>query len=207
MKFYKIVSVFVVCGLLASCSSRNTSFSEEVSADVSTNWHVHDVQVIVPDSLTTSEVNILRPDVDVVWHGDPQGDRLQQVGDILHDALEVAAESLIPENYHRPVVIEATLIQFHSLTPRARALVGGIHKVKFSIQVVDQKTGEVLAGPTVISADEFAFGNWKAVRSDAEGQTMKIRISNRIVEVVSDWLGLAAEEDAVVQGRIYGLGR
>lgn len=207
MKFYKIVSVFAVCGLLASCSSRNTTFSDEIDADVSTNWHVHDVQVIVPDTLTTTEVNILRPDVDVIWHGDPQGDRLQQVGVILHDALEVAAETLMPENFHRPVVVKATLIHFHSLTPRARALVGGIHKVKFSIEVVDQRTGEVLAGPAIIEADEFAFGRWEAVKSDAEGQTMKVRISDRIAEVVSDWLGLAAEEDAVEQGRIYGLGR
>ena len=207
MKFNKIVLVFALFGALASCSSRNTIFSDEVTAAESTNWHVHDVRVTVPDSLTTSEVDILRPDVDVVWHGDLPGDRLQQVGVILHDALEVAAESLIPENHHRPVVIEATLIQFHSLTPRARALVGGIHKVKFSIQVVDQNTKELLAGPTVIEADEFAFGNWKAVRADAEGQTMKVRISNRIAEVVSDWLGLAAAENAVEQGRIYGLGR
>jgi len=207
MKFNEIVVAVAALGLLASCSSRNTSFTDEVSAVESTNWHVHDVQVIVPDSLTTSEVDILRPDVDVVWHGEPQGDRLQQVGVILHDALEVAAASLIPENYHRPVVIRATLINFHSLTPRARALVGGIHKIKFSIEVIDQRSGELLAGPTVIEADEFAFGNWKAVRADAEGQTMKVRISNRIVEVVSVWLGLAAAEDVVEQGRIYGLGR
>ena len=207
MNFSKVILAFAALGLLASCSSRNTAFSDEVSAVESSNWHVHDVQVIVPDSLTTSEVNIYRPNVDVVWHGDPQGDRLQQVGVILHDALEVAAESLIPENLHRPVVVEATLIHFHSLTPRARALVGGIHKVKFSIQVVDQKTGNVLAGPTIIEADEFAFGSWKAVQADAEGQTMKVRISNRIAEVVSNWLGLAAAKDAVEQGRIYGVGR
>lgn len=207
MKIAKIVLAFAALGLLVSCSSRNTAFSDEVSTVESTNWHVHDVQVVVPDSLTTSEVNILRPNVDVVWHGEPRGDRLQQVGIILKDALEVAAESLIPENLHRPVVIEATLIQFHSLTPRARSLVGGIHKVKFSIQVVDQKSGEILAGPTVIQADEFAFGNWKAARADAEGQTMKIRISNRIAEVVSNWLGLAASEDVVEQGRIYWFGR
>jgi len=207
MKLTQIVFVFAMFGALSSCASRNTIFSDEVSAVESTNWHVHDVIVTVPDSLTTSEVDMFRPDVDVVWHGEARGDRLQQVGVILHDALEVAAESLIPENYHRPVAIEATLIQFHSLTPRARAIVGGIHKVKFSIQVVDLRTNEVLAGPTVISADEFAYGNWKAVRADAEGQTMKVRISNRIVEVVSDWLGLAAAEDAVEQGRIYGLGR
>ncbi len=125
MKVTKIVFVFAAFGVLASCSSRNTLFTDEVDTDVSTNWHVHDVQVTVPDTLTTTEVNIYRPDVDVIWHGDPQGDRLQQVGVILHDALEVAAETLIPENYHRPVVIKATLIHFHSLTPRARALVGG----------------------------------------------------------------------------------
>ncbi len=75
------------------------------------------------------------------------------------------------------------------------------------IEVVDQRTGEVLAGPTVIEADEFAFGGWKAVKSDAEGQTMKVRISNRIAEVVRDWLGLAATKDAVEQGRIFGIGR
>lgn len=207
MKLGKIIFIFAALGVLASCSSRNTSFSNEVSSDVSMDWHVHGVEVTVPDTLTTSEVNIFAPDVDVIWYGDPQGDRLQQVGVILTDALEVAAASLIPENLHKPVVIRATLIQFHSLTPKARALVGGIHKVKFSIEVVDQETGEILAGPSVIEADEFGYGGRRAVRADAEGQTMKVRISNRIVAVVSDWLGLAAEEDAVVQGRIFGIGR
>ncbi len=207
MKFIKIIFGFAILGTLAACSSRNTSFSDEVAFAQSTNWHVHDIQVTVPDSLTTSEVNIMAPDVDVVWHGDPQGDRLQQVGVILADALEDAAQSLIPENLHRAVVIKATLIQFHSLTPRARALVGGIHKVKFTIQVVDQKTGEVLAGPSLIEADEFAYGYWRAVQADAEGETMKVRISNRISEVVSSWLGLAAEEDAVERGRVFAFGR
>lgn len=207
MKFSKVIFVFAAFGVLASCSSRNTSFTNKVNIAESSNWHVHEVQVTVPDNLTTTEVNILRPDVDVIWFGDPQGDRLAQVGVILSDAIEVAAQSLIPENFHRPVVIEATMIQFHSLTPRARALVGGIHKVKFTIQVVDQKSGEILAGPTVIQADEFAYGSWKAVRADAEGQTMKVRISNRITAVVGNWLGLNSSGGGVEQGRIFAIGR
>lgn len=97
-------------GFVASCTSGNTEFSEAVAAEVSTNWHVHEVSVIVPDSLTTTGVNLFQPEVDVVWRGDYPGDRKAQVGVILQDAIETAAAQLIPENHHRPVVIEATLI-------------------------------------------------------------------------------------------------
>ena len=207
MSFVKFISVLAAIGVLASCTSRNTVFTDEIRSLDSTDWHVHDIQVVVPDSLTTTEVNIYQPDVDIVWHGDPQGDRRAQVGVILHDGLEMAAESLIPENLHRPVVIQATLIKFHSLTPKARAVIGGVHKVSFVIQVVDQNTDEVLAGPTVIEADEFAYGRFEAVKADAEGHTMKVRITNRIAEVVADWLGLVAEEDEVIRGRIFSIGR
>lgn len=207
MNFVKMISVLAAVGVLASCTSRNTVFTDEIRSLDSTDWHVHDIQVVVPDSLTTTEVNIFQPDVDIVWHGDPQGDRRAQVGVILHDGLEMAAASLIPENLHRPVAIKATLIEFHSLTPRARAVIGGVHKVSFSIEVVDLKTGEILAGPTVIEADEFAYGRFEAVQADAEGQTMKVRITNRIAEVVADWLGLVEEEDEVIRGRIFSIGR
>lgn len=207
MKFVKAITVIAALGVLASCTSRNTTFDDEVRSLESTDWHVHGVRVTVPESLTTTEVNIFQPDVDIVWHGDPQGDRRAQVGEILHDGLEKAAESLFPENTHRAVIIKATLLQFHSLTPRARAITGGVHKVKFSIEAVDQITGEVLAGPTVIEADEFAFGGRSAVASDAEGETMKIRITNRIAEVVADWLGLAEAGDEVARGRVFSIGR
>ena len=207
MNFVKLISILAAVGVLASCTSRNTTFNDEIRSLDSTDWHIHGVHVTVPESLTTTEVNIFQPDVDIVWHGDPQGDRRAQVGEILREGLEKAAESLFPENKHRAVIIEATLLQFHSLTPRARAITGGVHKVKFSIQAIDQLSGNVLAGPTVIEADEFAFGGRNAVSSDAEGQTMKIRITNRIAEVVADWLGLAEAEDEVVRVRILSIGR
>ena len=156
MKIFSILTALIVCGPLTACTSRNTIFPDEVSSAESTNWHVHDILVSVPDSLTTSDVNILQPNVDVVWHGDPQGDRKAQVAVILHDALETAAQTLIPENMHRPVELQATLIQFHSLTPRARSVIGGVHKISFILKVVDQNTGEILAGPAEIEADEFA---------------------------------------------------
>ncbi len=205
MKLNNLVIVAALFGLLASCTVRNTSFPDAV--DAGSNWHVHDVQVIIPDSLTTSEENIFRPDVDIIWHGDPVGDRKKQVAVILYDALVDATEALFPENYHRPVVIKATLIHFHSLTPVARTYSGGVHKVSFSIEVVDQSTGEVLAGPTVIEADEFAYGGLLAARANAKGVTMKSRIEGRITEVTQTWLGLAAEQDAVKRSSIPAIGR
>lgn len=207
MKLINILTVLTLFGLLASCTMRNTSFPDAVDFDVRSNWHVHDVQVIIPDSLTTSEENVFRPDVDIIWYGDPVGDRKKQVAVILYDALVDAAEVLFPENHHRPVVIRATLIHFHSLTPVARTYSGGVHKVSFSIVVVDQNTGEVLAGPTVIEADEFAYGGLLAAWASDKGVTMKDRISERIAEVTGTWLGLVAEQDAVNSSSIPAIGR
>lgn len=205
MKLINIVTVLTLFGVLASCTMRNTSFPDAV--DAGANWHVHDVQVIIPDRLTTSEENVFRPDVDIIWHGDPVGDRKKQVAVILYDALVDATGVLFPENLHRPVIIRATLIHFHSLTPVARTYSGGVHKVSFSIEVVDQNTGEVLAGPTVIEADEFAYGGLLAARASGKGITMKFRISERIAEVTGTWLGLVAEEDALRNSSIPAIGR
>ncbi len=202
MKFPKIILVTVALGLLSACTFQNTKYAAEVSAEQSAGWHLHDVQVSVPTALTTSDVNLFQPNVDVVWHGDPAGDRKQQVAVILEDAIESAAENM---SGPRGVVVQATLIRFHSLTPKARAVTGGVHKIAFSIQVVDDETGAVLAGPTVIEADVEAFGGWQAVEADARGDTPKLRISNRITEVVRSWLGLAGS-DAVVQSRVLALG-
>ena len=205
MKLINILTVLTLFGLLASCTMRNTSFPDVV--DAGANWHVHDVQVIIPDSLTTSEENVFRPDVDIIWHGDPVGDRKKQVAVILHAALVEAVDDLFPENLHRPVVIRATLIHFHSLTPVARTYSGGVHKVSFSIEVVDQNTGEVLAGPTLIEADEFAYGGLLAAWASDQGDTMKSRIPERISEVTGTWLGLVAEQDAVRNSSIPAIGR
>ena len=207
MNFFKFISTIIFLGLLTSCTTRNTQFSGAVNPSVSSNWHVHLVEVSVPDTLSTSEVNILQPDVDIVWHGDFPGDRRAQVRTILKDAISAAAVSLIPENQHRGVVVQVELLEFHSLTPKARALVGGVHKISFTIQVVDEKTREILAGPNIIEADEFAYGGWRAVQSDAENEGMKVRISNRITAVVENWLGLVLGQNALVQSRILSIGR
>ena len=73
MNYVKFFFVVAAMGLLASCTSRNTRFDDVVDSDVSTNWHVHKVEVTVPDTLSTTEVNLFQPDVDIVWHGDFPG--------------------------------------------------------------------------------------------------------------------------------------
>lgn len=207
MNYFKAIAAVAVLGVLTSCTTRNTQFEGAVNSSVSSTWYVHQVEVSVPDTLSTTEINVLQPDVDIVWHGDLPGDRRKQVQTILEDSISAAAETLVSENLHRGVVIQVELLKFHSLTPRARALVGGVHKISFMIQVVDEKTGEVLAGPSIIEADEFAYGGWRAVQSDAENEGMKVRISNRITEVVANWLGLISVSNALEESRIISIGR
>lgn len=202
MNFVKLISIGAVFGLLSACTFQTTSIPGVVGSEQSAGWHLHGVDVNVPAALTTSDVNIFQPNVDIVWHGDPMGDRKAQVATIIEDAIESAAENMIGP---RGVRVQATLIHFHSLTPRARSVAGRVHKISFSLQVVDDETGQVLAGPEIIQADVKAYGAWQAVNADANNQTMKVRISDRITEVVKAWLGVATLEN-VEEKRILAIG-
>lgn len=187
-----IATLFFVT--LTACTTINTSFGTPVPADVTSNWRLSDVRVIVPDSLAVSEANNLAPNGDIIWHGDPDGDRRLQVETIVKNAIQRGAGGL---NGSQPVTIEATLIRFHALSPRARRTTGGVHKVAFSVVVRDANTGVQLIDPLVIQADEKAFGSNDARDAEALGQTQKVRISNRISVVIASWLGLSGENSTV----------
>ena len=92
---------------------------------------------------------------------------------------------------NRKVILVADLIQFHSLTERARSNIGGIHNVDFNLSVVDAVTGEVLAGPAYIESDVTAFGGAEAEAAVARGETMRVRIIQRVSDVIATYLGVA----------------
>ena len=50
-----------------------------------THYSVARIDVTVPRSLKASEENMFFPSADIVWHGDPSGDRYAQVSSILQD--------------------------------------------------------------------------------------------------------------------------
>ncbi len=206
MKFSGVIAIIIACFSLAACATRTTDYTNPVPANISANWRLANVQVIVPDSLTTTEQNSYAPEADIVWHGDVYGagSRQQQVAAILKDGITDAAARLSGAT---PVTIQATLLQFHALTPKARVRVGGIHNVDFMVRVINANTGEVLVEQARIEADEFAYAGAAAVGAEALGQTQKVRISNRINLVVLNWLGIAKESERITLGGVSGIGR
>ena len=116
---------------------------------VPTHYNVTRIDVVVPRTLRVSEANVFYPIADIVWHGDPEGDRYAQVTSILQEGLAAGTASL---KSGQAVVIEAQLTRFHALTPKTRYTVGGEHNTEFLLTVRDAKTGEILDGPRKVLA-------------------------------------------------------
>lgn len=201
-----ILPLVAVVGL-SGCVSTNTFFPEPLREDLTYNWRVVDVQATVPRNLTTSTSNGQMPDVDLIWREDGPGDVYAQIEEIMEEAMAQSALKFhSPFKGTRRVIIKTTQIQFHSLTERARSNIGGIHNIDFILTVEDERTGEILAGPALIQSDVTAFGGAEAAEAVAIGQTMRVRIIQRVSDVIATYLGIAGDR-AVIEGNRVEIGR
>lgn len=150
------------------------------------DYSVVDLKVTVPRSLVVSEEDIYYPDADIVWRGDPPGDRHAQVAAIFETGMGRGAATLDGE---RDVRVLVEVRRFHSLTERARARIGGVHSIRFVLTVTDARTGAVIEGPRLVSADLPAFGGQRAREAEAAGQTQKVRVTDHLARVAVAELG------------------
>ncbi|KIC44941.1 hypothetical protein RA29_21095 [Tateyamaria sp. ANG-S1] len=181
-----------LCALALSACERKweTSYNQNPTPEQSAAWRLNAVSVDVPRTLTVSEAdNFSAADGDIVWRGEPPGDRYIQVQRIMQEAVETGAATL--SSHGRPVNVNVTVNQFHALTEmaRARLTVSGVHNINFDIAVVDARTGAVLASEAGVSADLVAFSGQDAVRAEAAGQSQRVRIVSHVSNVVAGWLG------------------
>ncbi len=200
---FKRIGLLAVAGLaLAGCAGTfTTEYETGLSADVTRGWRVQDVQVVAPTSLTVSEANRFAPDADIVWHGDPPGDRRAQVAKILDDGITEGASGL---RGSRPVIIGVTVQTFHSLSPLALAEApSGVHNITYSTRVFDARSGEPLTQTEVITADLEAFTGAAAVVAVQQGETQKVRINRHLSNVTRGWLGIGPDP----RRQFSGLGR
>lgn len=142
---------------------------------------VTDVMVQVPRSLQVSEANRYLPRGDIVWRGDPIGDRHAQVGAIFQTAMERGTAQF---DGPVPVVLNIRVERFHALTEKARYTVGGVHSILFDLALSDPETGELLTPVRRIQADLDGFGGQQALQAEAAGQTQKVRITDHLAEVI-----------------------
>lgn len=188
--------------LLSGCSgSWATDYEAPVPQDVSRNWQVNRVFVSVPGSLTVSEENSLTPNADIVWHGDPPGDRRQQIQHLMTDALKSGSAGL---RGGRRVDVVATMREFHAVTPAAVSRApSAVHNISFVLQVRDARTGDALTEPSLVQADLEAHVGAAAVIAAQSGETQKRRITRHVANVVAGWLGTGPDQ----RRRFSSLGR
>lgn len=179
--------------LLAGCSGTwEVSYDTGVDAAVSRTWHVHNVMVVTPENLTVSNANTFAPNADIVWHGEPYGNRRTQVANIVEEGIRRGASVL---KGTRDVTIVANIRHFHSVTPLAMSQApGAVHNIGYVVRVMDTETGAFLTEPEEISADLEAYVGAAAITAALEGNTERKRIVDHIARVTRGWLGAGPDQ-------------
>lgn len=159
---------------------------------VTRNWRASNVLVSVPQDLTVSNANSYAPNADIVWHGEPFGDRRAQVASILREGIKLGAQ---PLKGSRPVTLAATLRHFHAVTPAAVARApAAVHNIAYTIQVLDTETGRALTEPQFIQADLEANVGAAAVAAAIEGRGQRTRLVQHLGRVTRGWLGYGPDQ-------------
>lgn len=146
---------------------------------------VEKIKVDVPHTLKVSEANRFLPTGDIVWRGDPMGDRYQQVQAIFQTAMTRGTQGM---KTGLPVELDIEVQRFHALTEKARYFTGGVHALTFTIVLRDPKTGQPLTAPRQIKADLKAYGGSAAIAADQRGETQKVRITDHLAKVIQEEL-------------------
>ncbi|MCB6177355.1 hypothetical protein LHP98_04330 [Rhodobacter sp. Har01] len=171
------------CGAVDGSIRTAAAPADEVAAEalVEVPLAVQDVTVTVPRSLKVSEAEVFYPVADIVWRGEPRGDRYAQI-EAIYEAAVTAA--VVPLTAGLPVVAEIEVTRFHAVTDKTRYTVGGVHSLKFLLTIRDAATGKVLSGPRLVNADVRAVGGQRAVRNDYVGISQKEIVTNRLATVI-----------------------
>ena len=140
---------------------------------------------MVPRALTVSERNGYYPVADIVWRGDPIGDRKAQLGEIFTTALQRGMEA-VPGG--RPVAVEIELIRFHGVTERVLYSIGGNYHIIFDLTVRDARTGAILEPARRIETNLASNGGEAVLRDQHIGQTQKVRVTEFLAVTLRDEL-------------------
>ena len=188
MKLIAPKVALVVVLFLSACSS-SLSTIPKVPAELANSVDVTQLPsmrvvglvVTVPETLVVSEANSYKPIADIVWRGDPFGDRYAQVKAIFEESIARGAASLQGD---LPVVLHITVRRFHALTERTRYSIGGEHEIEFMLSVTNGRTGDVVVPPYLVRTVLKGFGGEEALEAERLGQTQKKRIGDHLAALI-----------------------
>lgn len=187
MKLFKAVVLGAIAATLTACGSVDTvtrnapidapRLNAPAEVQIVRDYALHSIRFVVPEDMSVSEANSYYPIADIVWRGDPLGNRAEQISDIFQTSIRAAGQGLTGT---RPVTVDVELARFHSLTERTRYSVGGVHSIKFDLTVRDAVSGEIIEPTRRINADLAALGGYAAMAADNAGQGQKVRITQHL---------------------------
>lgn len=196
MKSRSILSVVLAAALLAGCAgggggivSRNAIADEPLFSTMTgahapvplnPSYRVTGVEVTVPDTLTTSEANGIKPAADILWQEDPVGDRYAQVDELLTNAIEKGVAGMAGS---RAVKLEMVVTRFHALTKRTRYSYGGEHEIWMVMAVRDASTGELLEPGRLIGFDLDVSAE-EAIANEAQGIFQRDEITAAVQNMI-----------------------
>ena len=211
MTAFRRLTLILVALTLSACVSANdpATRGKQMSSDLSAatsqstgsqtgpapvylaaQYDVEAVRVTVPRSLKVSEANTFKPRADIVWRGEPLGDRHVQVARIFEEAMNAGTA---PMQQGRKVDVDVEVTRFHALTEKTRYTIGGMHEMRFILTVRDTATGAILSGPREIVADVKASGGSAAIAEDQAGRTKRV-----VTQVIRRELSAPASQDMIV---------
>lgn len=195
---YKMIAALGLIASVSACTTvETTSRATTVDAPlgktataqdpilVAPDFNVAQINVIVPRTLTVSEANTYKPNADIVWRGDPYGDRYEQVKAVIESGLAAGASGV---HGTRDVILDVEVAQFHAQTEKVRYTFGGAHEIVFALTVRDAQSGAVIIPSHLVDATFAALGGKAAVNAERAGVTQKVRIVNRLAEIISQQL-------------------
>lgn len=159
----------------------STGEKSELPVVLAAQYQVGAIEVIVPQTLSVSEANSYLPQADIVWRGDPLGNRYEQIKAIFETAFATGTAQMVKG----PMVkIVAEVTSFHSLTEKARYSTGGNHNMRFNLTVIDMATGAILEETRPVIADVQAAGGTQALAEEAAGRSQKVVVTERLAQVI-----------------------
>lgn len=187
MKPVRFILVAVAALGLQACTTLDTAtravtMDSPVLSTRSVAFAVKDVRVSVPETLSVSEANLFYPHGDIVWRGEPRGDRHAQVAAMFETGMKRGVASMTDAG--QAVIIDIQVSRFHALSEKARYSFGGVHNIRFSMTVRDATTGAVILPAREINSDLKGLGGDAAIEAEARGFTEKVQITEHLARVI-----------------------
>ena len=139
------------------------------------SYRLQDFNFDVQEGLQISESESFYPNADIVWRGDPIGQRIPQIAVMFEEA--AARNRAVLDG-------DLTLVRFHGVTNRTRYTVGGIYNVIFDLTIKSAATGEIIEPTRRVVGNLDAPGGERAALQDQAGQTQKVRVTDFLTSLL-----------------------